>query len=309
MDILNRLYYIHRVERVLAKYKFKGKKYLIKFLGVLTPKMKDNIIVKTIYGFKLKISPIFDKGIERSIFNRGVYEEGTLWCFKKILKKNYTVIDAGANIGLTSIFAGKLIGENGSVYAFEPMPKTYDILCYNIKLNKLKNINAINCGLSDFEGNAKIFDNLHINRGAASLFSDKKENGIVVKINTLDTKVEEYKIPDIDFMKIDIEGSEYPMLKGCQNIFRSNKKPMICLEFSRDVKSNYKPELIYDFLKDTHKYRIFKQLKGKEIQSPLIEICNKMELPNHDNLYCFMPYHIKQLPKDLFLNNSTLIQE
>lgn len=300
MGISNRLYYIHAVKRAIEGHSFRGKSYINKFLNLITPKAADNIIVKTKYKFKLKISPLFDKGIERAIFHKGVYEEGTLWCFKKIIKKNYTVIDAGANIGLTTIFAGKLIGKMGKVYAFEPMPQTFDILCFNIKLNKLKNVSAINYGLSDFEGESEMYNNLHINRGAASLYSDKKEDGININLTTLDKIVLQYAIKKVDFIKIDIEGAEYPMLKGGENFLKGDNKPIICVEFSRDVKSTSNPDLIYDFLKDTCGYRIFKQLKGKESQTPLIEVNDKLDLPVHDNLYCFKSYHFKLLPNDLF---------
>jgi FkbM family methyltransferase len=301
---MNRLFFVHTVRRMLSRKSFRGKKYVNQLLIWLTPIQKDNIIVKTKYRFKLKISPLFDKGIERSIFDNGVYEDGTLWCFTKILKKNYVVIDAGANIGLTTIHAGKLVGDKGSIYAFEPMRTTYDILCYNIKLNKLGNIFPINVALSNYEGNVEIFDNLNINRGAASLFSDKRENGLMATVTTLDKIAKEYSIKDVDFIKIDIEGSEYPMLLGGGSFFEGNKKPMVCVEFSRDVKSDYDPELIFDFMKNTHNYRIFKQLNGKETQSPLIEILSKKDLPNHDNIYCFKDYHFERLPNDLFFNQS-----
>lgn len=49
-------------------------------------------------------------------------------------------IDVGANIGLTAIFAAKVVGPTGKVYAFEPDDKNYFLLCENIKLNNLENI-------------------------------------------------------------------------------------------------------------------------------------------------------------------------
>ena len=67
--------------------------------------------------------------------------------------------------------------------------------------------------------------------------------------------------------------------------------------------SNTISHRIYDFLKDICEYRIFKQLKGKESQTPLIEVKDKMDLPTHDNLYCFKDYHFKLLPNELFINN------
>lgn len=300
MENLYRLYYIQLFKRKLQPFNFKGKWRVLKILNKLTPKMRDNIVVKTKYGFKLLISPLYDKGIERAIFNKGAYEEGTLWCFNKILKKGDVFVDVGANIGLTTIHASKLVGEKGQIFSFEPMPTTFDILGVNIKLNNLKNIKAINSALSDFEGESELFDNLHINRGAASMISDKNEKGINIAVSTLDNFISKYNILNLDFIKIDVEGVEYPMLLGSLKLLKNENKPVICLEYSTDVKSNYNPELIFDLLKETYGYRIFKQMGGKESLTPLLEIKGKVDLPQHDNIYCFSYFHFKFLPKDLF---------
>lgn len=299
---MNRLYIIHVLKRISNKYSYRGKNKVDSFLKKITPEMQDNLIVRTKYGFKLKVSPVTDKGIERSIFNKGTYEDGTLWCFKKILQKKFIVVDAGANIGLTSIHSSKLVGKNGKVFSFEAMPSTFKILEYNIRLNKLNNILPINYALGNQEGEVEIFPKLYINRGAASLYSDKKGTGIKIPITTLDKIVEQYLIENIDFIKIDIEGAEYPMLLGSKSFFKTYKKPIICVEFSKKVKSDYNAILIYDLLVSSYNYRIFKQKRGKESQTPLIEIFCKEELPNHDNIYCFQDYHFNFLPADLFLN-------
>lgn len=300
METINRLFYIHYTKRFLNKFTFKGKRYLLKCLNSLMPNLKNDIILKTQYNFKLKISPLYDKGIERSIFNKGIYEEGTLWCFKKILKKGDVVFDIGANIGLTAIYAAKRIGINGNVFAFEPMPNTCDILNYNIRLNKLKNITSINVALSDRIGFAEIYDNIHINRGAASLYSEKKENGITIPLDTLNNIIYKYKIDKIDLIKIDIEGSEISMLKGAFNVFNLERKPIICIEFSREVKSENSVDSLYDILKIELNYELFKQLKGKDTPTPLVPIKSKDELPDHDNIYCFQKYHYQNLPDELF---------
>lgn len=300
MENLFRLYYIQLIKRKLDPFTFKGKWRLFKFLDNITPEMRDNIVIKTKHGYKLLISPLFDKGIERVIFKKGSYEEGTLWCFNKILKKEDIVADIGANIGLTSIYASKLVGRKGRVFSFEPMPSTYDILGVNIKLNNLKNIVAINSALSDFEGEAELFDNLHINRGAASMFSDKNEMGVKISVSTLDNFISKYNISNLDFIKIDVEGAEYPMLLGGLKLLKSENKPIICLEYSTEVNSSYNPELIFDLLKEICGYRIFKQMGGKESLTPLVEIKKIDDLPEHDNIYCFQDYQIGQITKELF---------
>ena len=297
---MRRLYYIHKLKRVINTYSFRGKTRIMKFLTVISPKMRNGMIIKTIYGDKLKISPLKDKGIEPILYMRGVYEEGTLWCFENILKKGNTVLDVGANIGLTTIRAAKLIGESGNIYAIEAMPSTFEILKFNIGLNKLPNVICINEAFADYVGKAKIFHNLDHKRGAASLYSDKKEGGVQINATTLDEFVINTGIKTVDFIKIDIEGAEYPMLIGGKNFFK-NIKPIICIEFSKEVKSNYNSDLIFDTLKHTYSYRIFKQIDGKESKSKLKEIQEITELPNHDNLYCFQQNHFQTLEKYLFL--------
>lgn len=300
MESLNSLFYIHLLKRLLGKVSFRSKWRVEKLIKNLTPKMKDNIIVKTRYGFKMLISPIYDRGIERSIFYDGSYEKGTLWCFDRILKKGYVVFDIGANIGLTSLYASRKISSNGMVYSFEPLKSTYDILEFNINLNKAKNVKIERFALSDFIGFGRIYNNIEINRGAASLIINKQFNdyGEKVPIISLDSYCEKELISGIDFIKIDIEGCEYPMLKGGIRAIKKFK-PIICLEFSRDVKSNYNPDLIFELLKKEN-YKVYKQLNGKESYSKLVEVLDLKNLPNHDNLYCFQVEHINGVAKSIF---------
>lgn len=300
METLNRLYYIHRIKRFLNKFNFRGKRFIINFLNFLMPNLKNNLIVKTQYKFKLMISPLYDKGIERRIFYNGIYEEGTLWCFEKILKKGDVVFDIGANIGLTTVYAAKCVGMKGKVYGFEPMPLTFKMLNFNVNLNKLRNVILLNKALSDRIGDAEMYDNIHINRGAASLYSSNKQDGIKISVSTLDNFINEFAINKIDFIKIDIEGAEIPMLKGANEIFKLKRKPIICLEYSIDVKSDYLVSSLYEMLKNEMNYELYKQLGGKESSTALIPINNIEDLPSHDNIYCFQEYHYCNLPQELF---------
>lgn len=300
--LIYRLYYLWRIKESLVKKKFLGKSQFNQFLKIITPAPKDNMEVKTKLGFNLIISPIFDKGIERRIFEVGLYEAGTLWCFEKIIKKGDVFFDVGANIGLTAIHAGNLVGENGIVHAFEPMPSTFNILKKNIYLNKMKNIFPHNFGLTDFERKAVLFPNLEVNRGAASLFSKNKKDGVDIELKRLDDFLKRNKITKVDFIKVDIEGSEAPFLKGAIEMFSQINKPIICIEFSRDISSDTDPNFIFDFLKNL-KYSIYKQEGGKESLTPLVQIKTKKELPQHDNLFCFQDYHFEFLSMTLFNRN------
>jgi len=51
-------------------------------------------------------------------------------------------------------------------------------------------------------------------------------------------------------------------------------------------------------------YRIYKLKYGKGRPSKLIKIKSAKDLSFHDNLFCFLPLHLKNLPKNIFILNS-----
>lgn len=77
------------------------------------------------------------------------FEEVEIDFFSRLIKPGMIVVDAGANIGLYSIIAGKLVGENGQIFAFEPSSETFKRLLNNIHLNQVTNIYPYNLGLGD----------------------------------------------------------------------------------------------------------------------------------------------------------------
>lgn len=119
-----------------------------------------------------------------------------------------TIIDCGANIGLASIYFKKKYPDS-KIIAFEPDPKIFKILKLNMEAGKFRDIALINKGLS-MEGKEESF------------FSEGSDGGRVVRkgeenrkdiINIETEKLSSYLSEQIDFLKIDIEGSEVEVLK------------------------------------------------------------------------------------------------
>ena len=59
-----------------------------------------------------------------------------------------TVFDVGANIGLFSLYASQASHHQATIFAFEPIPSTFEILRRNIERHRLHNIHAFPFGLS-----------------------------------------------------------------------------------------------------------------------------------------------------------------
>tara|TARA_B110000008_G_C16945508_1_gene554245 strand:- start:610 stop:1575 length:966 start_codon:yes stop_codon:yes gene_type:complete len=146
---------------------------------------------------------------------------------KEIIKPDWTVIDIGANFGWYSIHFSKLVGQNGKVFAFEPVPETYEELNSNIKLNFSQNIKVFNFALGNknetISFNVPAFDG---GSGASSEFL-RYSKKIQTSIHKLDEVIKDQDIDKIDFIKADIEGGELNMLKGAEKLIKHFKPKML----------------------------------------------------------------------------------
>jgi FkbM family methyltransferase len=139
--------------------------------------------------------------------------------------------DIGANIGFFSVLAARLVGMQGQVYAFEPLPENADAIRRNIKLNAFDNIQVIEAAVAERAGAAEFMVS-HYSGGsslaAASIPPDLKEI-ITVEMVALDDLLEQGRILPPHVVKIDVEGAELQVLKGMPQIL-SHHCPVIVYE-------------------------------------------------------------------------------
>jgi len=263
----------------------------IRRLSVVLPKLllpapekTGKHVLKTIHGVELLIDPSIDKGVELSLFETGTYEKGTIQLLDQLLKPGSTFLDIGANIGLMSSIASKIVGADGKVLAVEANPKTVEILQHNLALNKAENVSIFPFALGSEKGTATLFENWNVNRGGASLLAQEEQDGVDVPVEKIDDIFEHDKI---DLIKIDVEGFELEVLKGGMGVLKE-QLPILIIEVSeqREHEAGVTPEEIADFVRSIGNYKLYKQKGTKERKSALIEITSDSELPKHDNVIC-----------------------
>lgn len=179
--------------------------------------------------FSLYISP--DNGfIDNYIFLYGVYESFILDIIRTHLHAGMTFVDIGANIGQHTMFASSIVGNKGSVYAFEPIPRIYTQLLSSSQENNFQNIiHAKNIAIGEKDSEETLYISKK-NIGGSSLVNQEETNEkITVTIKSGDKELE--LITRIDMIKIDVEGYEYEVLKGIQNTLAKHH-PILLLEFS-----------------------------------------------------------------------------
>jgi FkbM family methyltransferase len=131
------------------------------------------------------------------------------------LRAGDTFIDAGANIGIYSVLAARLVGPHGTVIAIEMMPDTADRLERNLTLNNLTNVTVHRAALSDVAGDTVTAFVTPGKYGQASIAAGAEADGkvaIQVSTTTLDALVDDS--PHVRLMKMDLEGVELQSLLG-----------------------------------------------------------------------------------------------
>jgi FkbM family methyltransferase len=124
-----------------------------------------------------------------------------------------TVIDVGAYTGIYAIYAAMKAGPTGKVVAFEPDPYNRMMLKRNLRLNGLRNVMCIGKGLYDRETVVE-FD---VQGFGSHVVEAQPGKSCVnrVKVTTLDAEMRRLGVSKVDFVKMDIEGSEIEALRGC----------------------------------------------------------------------------------------------
>jgi len=149
------------------------------------------------------------------------------------------VVDAGANIGNHAIYLAKFC-DVAKIHAFEPMPHARAILERNTALNApdLIDIHPVALGASESKATVRLFS--PANHGSTTLEEDP--NG-QIPIQPLDA----FALPQVDLIKIDVEGMQDAVLEGAQDTIARSKPAMIIEAFDRDDE-RVKTERVLDSL-------------------------------------------------------------
>ncbi len=138
-------------------------------------------------------------------------------------KRGDIVVDAGARIGTFTAKISSAVGNEGRVIAIEPEPHNFACLQKNIKANRLKNVVAIQKMLWSRTDHPSLY--LSGNAAAHSAYFDEfygsTGESIRVEAESLDNILTELRIESVDFVKMDIEGSEIEALDGMNKTLES----------------------------------------------------------------------------------------
>ena len=227
-------------------------------------------------GHANRLFSLMGSAMDRSVVGaiegaQGVWEPHVTNLMARLIQNDDVCLDIGANVGVYTLVMSDL-ARQGRIHAFEPCSMNFNFLRKNIMDNQVSNAipfklalgNKVGPGnfhyLPEFAGCSFAEDKTVdadpdriIQRAWNSRWLRQTES---VEFTTLDKWAEEHSIDRIDFIKMDVEGSEYFVLKGGETIFRKFK-PILFTELNTMCLATYfglPPISYFDALKNIYPF-------------------------------------------------------
>lgn len=138
-------------------------------------------------------------------------------------------IDAGANLGIHASLMG-LIAHNGQVIAFEPNPEIIPFLKENLARVCPTNSTVVEMGLGERQQSVSFVASKAHPAGSFvgdEALADPDETPYTIPVVPLDDFMSRHRHRRIDFIKVDIEGSELKFLDGAKETLHRHKPAMV----------------------------------------------------------------------------------
>ncbi len=165
------------------------------------------------------------------------------------------IIDGGANVGYSAIFFARKF-KDAKIFAIEPEKSNFEVLIENTK--KYKNVITIRKGLWNKNGFLKIVDKGYGKYGFMTKMVKKNEK-YDVEVITINDLIRNYKIKEVDILKLDIEGAEKELFSS--NFDWLDKVKILIIELHERMK----PGCEKSFYNSIKKYNFVQEISGENI--------------------------------------------
>lgn len=218
----------------------------------------------------------------------GVFENAEVEYIRSVLTNGDVAVDVGSNVGLLALPMARAVGEEGNVFAIDPISANIAKLEENARLNALGNIETVISAVGSSTSDLR-FANEHTSADRSTGFYRRSlgGDGIVASQIRLDSFLSSRLGPDLEvqLVKIDVEGMEKDVLAGLGNLLNPDRIRRIMFEIFVDRRGVSKEsEEVIDLLVNAG-YRIFRlSRRGPLGISPLSDHKIKTWLPTAMNL-------------------------
>lgn len=155
--------------------------------------------------------------------------------------------DLGANIGLFSMLAARIVGSSGRVFSFEPDCETAGRLARNVERNEFKNVTIVQKGVWSATGKRAFAPAAPSSpdHGTGRFVTEgESPNAVFLDCVALDDFAQDAPAPQA--IKCDVESAEVEVLRGAEHTLRAHR-PWILCEMHSEANDRTCRELLRQF--------------------------------------------------------------
>ena len=233
-----------------------------KRLAVLEAKLRRLELSQTIYlgnhealtrlhtGHRIYVDTR-DVSIASHLMLEGSWEPWVERVLIPAIKPGMSFVDVGANFGYFSLLGAEMVGATGHIYSFEANPTIFQKLVKSIAVNGFnERVSLFNVAVHDASSPMEILFRHDASGGGWTDIAKRERPGMTevfpVQGEPLDILLAD--VPNIDVIKIDVEGAEPKVLAGAKNLIARSRNLTIILEFdARRVMQQTPQEYLQNF--------------------------------------------------------------
>jgi len=185
--------------------------------------------------------PLTDRYVGRSLDTYGEFSEAELQLLAALVRDGDTVLDVGAHIGAHTVFFAGRVGAGGRVLAFEPQRPLFQLLCANVALNQLRQVDPRHAAISDVDGSVLVPEadlECPANFGGLSLEEPPPTPAAWGQGDAVPClRIDDLGLDRASLIKIDVEGMEVKVLAGADATI-ARCRPVLYVENDREQRSD-----------------------------------------------------------------------
>jgi FkbM family methyltransferase len=174
----------------------------------------------------------FDYRALRYVFTEIFVDEAYLF---STTEKRPLIVDCGSNIGLSVLFF-KRLHPHARILAFEPDPRTFEILERNVEANRLDDVRLVNKALSEVDGMVDFYTDP--DRPGSPLMSLVPDRSPVEPIKIPSVRLSTYLVEPVDFLKIDVEGVELGVVRELAEAGKLGLARQMAIEYHHHINAH-----------------------------------------------------------------------